>query len=55
MWKAILLKLAINVVLDVLLAVATKGYNDADKPENKEKWLNVIEFLTKAKQNGLPL
>lgn len=55
MWKALLLKLAINLVLDVLLAAATKGYNEADKPENKEKWLNVMEFLAKAKSGGLPL
>lgn len=54
MFKKLLLSLATNLVLDLLIGMATRKYEDADRPENKEKWLNIIEFLANVKTTGLP-
>lgn len=54
MVKKLILKLALGLVLDVLIGVATKKYNEANAPTSKEKWLNIIEFLGEVKHVGLP-
>lgn len=54
MVKKLLIKLALGLVLDLLIGIATRKYEDADRPENKEKWLNIIEFLANVKTTGLP-
>lgn len=49
-----LIKLAIGLVLDVLLGVATKKFEEAETDHARMKWLNIMEFLSETKQIGLP-
>lgn len=54
MMKKLLIKLAIGLVLDLLLAMATKKYSEAQTEGARTKWLNIIEFLGETKTTGLP-
>lgn len=55
MWKALLLRLAFGLVLDILIAVVNKKHTEAPTSEAKRPWLFVLEFLISAKADGLGL
>lgn len=54
MIKKLLIKALLSALIDTLLGIATKKYYDANKEENKRKWLNIAEFLSEVKEGGLP-
>lgn len=54
MLKKVLIKLAIGLVLDVLISVATKKFEEAETDHSRMKWLNILEFLSETKTIGLP-
>lgn len=54
MWKKLLVKVALSVVVDVLISVAEQRYQDAEKDVSRYRWLNIIEFLNEVKTIGIP-
>lgn len=54
MMKSLLIRLAMGLVIDVLIQVATKKLQDAKDPMNVEKWAVIVDFLEKVKKTGLP-
>jgi len=54
MMKALLLRLALGLVIDVLIQLATKKLQDAKHPMNVEKWQVIVDFLEDVKRTGLP-
>lgn len=54
MVKKLLIKLALGVVLDLLIGIATRKFEEAEKDESRKKWMNVLDFLIEAKTIGLP-
>lgn len=54
MMKSILIRLALGVVIDVLISLASKKLQDANDPLNVEKWQVIVDFLLQVKKTGLP-
>lgn len=52
--KSLLIKLALGLVIDLLIQVASKKLEDANDPMNAEKWQVIVEFLIQIKRTGLP-
>lgn len=54
MLKKLLIKLAIGLVLDLLLGIATKRYQEANHELSRDRWLAIMDFLGEMKIKGLP-
>lgn len=54
MMKTLLIRLALNLVIDLLIELATKKLHNASDPMNVEKWAVIVEFLGNIKRTGLP-
>lgn len=54
MFKAVLIRLALNLVLDLLLALATKKYQESEPDSaDRRRWFLIIDFLSDLKTIGL--
>lgn len=54
MMRSLLIKLALGLVIDLLISIATKRRDDANDPMNQERWQVIVEFLLNVKRTGLP-
>lgn len=54
MMKTLIIRLALGLVIDLLVEVATRKRDNASDPLNQEKWEVIVEFLLNVKRTGLP-
>lgn len=54
MFKTVLIRLALGLVIDLLVEIATRRRDNANDPLNQEKWQVIVEFLLNVKRTGLP-